>query len=145
MEILLLSYFCRCRLATVSQVTSKSSKSKTKLLCNWRFTANHLVLTSSLESTITNFSFQLSPCGNSLYVSSTLTRRSVGLLWICSAFSSSVRIAHIAWYWKFFVLHYTQVLCQCRLCKADHAYLTYLMLQRQLSHMNGLKLDHRQV
>jgi hypothetical protein len=28
---------------------------------------------------------------------------------------------------------------------ADHAYLTYLMLQRQLSHLNGRKLDHHQV
>jgi hypothetical protein len=26
------------------------------------------------------------------------------------------------------------------LCKADHAYLTYLMLQRQLSHLNGRNL-----
>jgi hypothetical protein len=59
--------------------------------------------------------------------------------------SPNVRIAHIACYWKFFLLHYTQVLCQYRLCKADHAYLTYLMLQRQLIHLNGLKLDHRQV
>jgi hypothetical protein len=40
--------------------------------------------------------------------------------------SSSVRIAHVACYWKFFLLHYTQVLCQYRLCRADHAYLTYL-------------------
>jgi hypothetical protein len=29
-------------------------------------------------------------------------------------------------------------------CNGDHAYLTYLMLQRQLSHLNGRKLDHRQ-
>jgi hypothetical protein len=46
---------------------------------------------------------------------------------------------------KFFLLHYIQVLCQSRLCKADHDHLTYLMLQRQLSHLNGRKLDHRQV
>jgi predicted DNA-binding helix-hairpin-helix protein len=39
----------------------------------------------------------------------------------------------------------TQVLCQNRLYRADHAYLTYLMLQRELSQMNGLKLDHRQI
>jgi hypothetical protein len=31
------------------------------------------------------------------------------------------------------------------LCKADRAYLACLMLQRQLSHLNGLKFDHRQV
>jgi hypothetical protein len=27
----------------------------------------------------------------------------------------------------------------------DDAYITYLMLQRQSSHLNGRKLDHRQV
>jgi hypothetical protein len=59
--------------------------------------------------------------------------------------SSSVHFAHTACYWNFFLLHYAQVLCQYRLYRADHAYLTYLMLQRQLSHFNGLKLDHRQV
>jgi hypothetical protein len=59
--------------------------------------------------------------------------------------SSSVRITHIVCYWKFFLVHYTQVLCQSRLCKANHAYLTYLMLQRKLSHVNGRKLDRRQV
>jgi hypothetical protein len=41
------------------------------------------------------------------------------------------------------LVHYIQVLCQSRLCKADHVYLTYLMLQRQLSHLNGCKLDRR--
>jgi hypothetical protein len=35
---------------------------------------------------------------------------------------------------------YTQVLCQYRLYRADHAYLTHLMLQWQLSHLNGRKL-----
>jgi hypothetical protein len=60
-------------------------------------------------------------------------------------FFLNVRIAPIACYWKFFLLHYVQVFCQSRLCKADHVYLTYLMLQRQLSHLNGRKLDHRQV
>jgi hypothetical protein len=34
--------------------------------------------------------------------------------------SSSEGIAHIAHYWKLFALHYSQVLCQSRLCKADH-------------------------
>jgi hypothetical protein len=61
------------------------------------------------------------------------------------ALSSSVRIAHIACYWKFFLLHYIQVFCQSRLCKAEHTYLMHLMLQRQLSYLNGRKLDHRQV
>jgi hypothetical protein len=54
--------------------------------------------------------------------------------------SSSVRTALIT-----LLLHYAQVLCQYRLCSADHAYLTYLTLQRQLSHLNGRKLGRRQV
>jgi hypothetical protein len=44
-----------------------------------------------------------------------------------------------------FCILYVQVLCQYRLYKADHAQLTYLMLRRQLSNLNGRKLDHRQV
>jgi hypothetical protein len=35
---------------------------------------------------------------------------------------SSVHIAHIAWYWKCFLLQCIQVLCQSRHCKADNAY-----------------------
>jgi hypothetical protein len=58
--------------------------------------------------------------------------------------SWSVCIRLIASYWKFFLLHYIQDLCQYRLCKVDHAYLTCLMLQRQRSHLNGCKLDHHQ-
>jgi hypothetical protein len=44
--------------------------------------------------------------------------------------SSSVHFAHIACYQKFFLLHYTEVLCQYRFYTADHTYLTYFMLQR---------------
>jgi hypothetical protein len=54
--------------------------------------------------------------------------------------SSSVRFAHIACYWKFFLLHYTQVLSvhamQGRSCLSYLSYAT-----RQPSHLNGLKLD----
>jgi hypothetical protein len=57
----------------------------------------------------------------------------------------SVRIPHITCYCKFLLLHYIQVLCQSRHCRADHVYSTYLMLQRQFSHWNGRKLDRRQV
>jgi hypothetical protein len=46
---------------------------------------------------------------------------------------SSVRIALIACYRKFFLLHYIQLLRKYRLCKADHVYLTYLMLSLSLS------------
>jgi hypothetical protein len=49
-----------------------------------------------------------------------------------------VHVALTAW-------HYTQVLCQYWFCKATHAYLAYLMLQRQLSHFNGCKVDHGDV
>jgi hypothetical protein len=59
--------------------------------------------------------------------------------------SSNVIIAHIEFYWKFFILHYIHVLCEYRLCKPDRAYLTYLMLQRQFSHLDDGMLDHRQV
>jgi hypothetical protein len=38
---------------------------------------------------------------------------------------------------KIIYFHYTQVLCQRRLGGVDHAYLAYLMLQRQLSHLNS--------
>jgi hypothetical protein len=66
-----------------------------------------------------------SPCGHSAYVKSSLEDMNMlGLL-------LSVRIAHIACYSEFFLLHYKQILCQSRLCKADGAHLTYLMLQRQ--------------
>jgi hypothetical protein len=35
-----------------------------------------------------------------------------------------VYVSHlIACYWKFILSDYIQVLCQYRLCKADHAYL----------------------
>jgi hypothetical protein len=46
--------------------------------------------------------------------------------------SSSVHFTHIACYWKFFLLHYIQVLCQYRLYRADHAYLTYLVMNCEL-------------
>jgi hypothetical protein len=59
--------------------------------------------------------------------------------------SASARIAlwHVTE--KMLLLHYTQFLCQYRLCRAYHAYLPYLMLQRQLNHLNGRKLDHLRV
>jgi hypothetical protein len=53
---------------------------------------------------------------------------------------SSVHKAHIACYSKFFLVHCKQVLYQSRLCIADHAYLIYLMLQRQSSSLNGCKI-----
>jgi hypothetical protein len=121
----------------------KSSNPKSKPLYDWRFTANQIVLAPTPWDSRPETFFQLNTCSYSPYVTSSLTRGWVCLLWVCLALSS-VHFAHTACYWKFFLLHYIQVLCQYRLCKADHAYLTYLMLQRQLSHSNGRKLDHRQ-
>jgi hypothetical protein len=61
-------------------------KSKSKLLYDWRFTVNQFVLASGPLRLTTRFFFQLNSCGNSPYVTSSLTRRWVCLLWICSAF-----------------------------------------------------------
>jgi hypothetical protein len=120
------------------------SKSEGKLLYDWRFTASPSWRQAPSESR-PEFFFRLNPCGHSPYVTSSLTRRWVCLFWICLAFRQ-VYISHI---WHvirvelFFLLHYTQVLCQYRLYRADHAYLTYLIPQRQSSHLNGRKRDHR--
>jgi hypothetical protein len=72
-------------------------------------------------------------------------------IWVCSlwiaftSFLSSVRILHIAWYWKFFLVHYIQVLRQYRLCNTERAYITYFMLQWHLSYLNGPKLNSTRV
>jgi hypothetical protein len=97
-----------------------------------------------------NFIFlQLHPCGRSLYVTPQhpLWWEGVFVSYEYASPLSSVRIAHTASYWKLFLLHYihAQVLCQSKIWKADHDNLTYLILQRQLSHLNGRKLDYRQV
>jgi hypothetical protein len=88
--------------------------------------------------------FQLSPCGNSPSVTSSLTSGCVSLMSMLYL-PSSLGITLLVYCWKFFLLHCIQVLCQYRLGKAGHAYLTYLMLKWQLSHLNGRKLNHRQV
>jgi hypothetical protein len=75
--------------------TVYSSKSKSKLFYDWRFTANQFVLASSpLRPTTRLFFFQLNSCGNSPHVTSSLTRRWVCLLRICLAFRQ-VYISHI--------------------------------------------------
>jgi hypothetical protein len=69
--------------------------SKSKLLYDWRFTANQFVFSSTpLRLTTRIFSPQLSPLDISPYVTSSLTRRWVCLLWICLAFRQ-VYISHI--------------------------------------------------
>jgi hypothetical protein len=54
------------------------SKSKSELLCDWRFTVNQFVLTSPLRLTTSNFIFKLDPSGYSPYVTSSMTRG-----WVC--------------------------------------------------------------
>jgi hypothetical protein len=58
--------------------------------------------------------------------------------------SSNVYFAHRAFIEKFFLVNYIQVLCQYRLCRADHAYLTYLMLQRQPNHLKRIVQSQNQ-
>jgi hypothetical protein len=68
---------------------------------------------------------QLNSCGHSPYVILSDEKMGLSLMNMLSL-SSIVRFAHIACYWKFFLLHYTQVLCQSRLCRAHHASLCTL-------------------
>jgi hypothetical protein len=117
------------RLLRLARATEKA-----KLLYNWRFTANQFVLaTSTLIPMIRNI-FQLNRCGNSPYVSNILSNERMGL-----SLMNRLRLCEV------YVSHKEHVLCQYRLCRADLAYLTCLTLQRQLSHLNGRKLDRRQV
>jgi hypothetical protein len=70
-------------------------KSKSELLYDWRFTAIQFVLASSpLRPTTRDCFPQLNLCGISPYVTSTLTRKWICLLWICLAFRQ-VYISHI--------------------------------------------------
>jgi hypothetical protein len=124
------------------------SKSKSKLFYDWWLTANQFVLASSPLRLMTRYFFHLNLWDNSPYIISSLTRRRISFLWICLAFRqayiSRMSIAY-SMLLKILPLHYTQVPCQYRLRRADHAYLTYFMLQRQPSYLNGSKLYHRQV
>jgi hypothetical protein len=79
-------------------------------------------------------SFQVNPCCSSSYVTSSLTRGCISLFVKCKYRTKCMWL-------KFFLVHYKQVFCQSRLCKADHVYLTYHMLQRQLCHLTACKLD----
>jgi hypothetical protein len=75
-----------------------------QLLYGWLLTANQFVLAPSHMNSQPEIFFQLNPCGRSPHVTSSLTRGCVCLLWIGFAWPlSSVRIAHMACYWKFFL------------------------------------------
>jgi hypothetical protein len=117
---------------------------ESEFLYDCRFPANQFVLAPShLRPTTRLFFLQLNPWGRSPYVTFPLTTEWVCLLRI--GFTPvKCTIAHIAYYRKFFLVHYIQVLSQSRLCKTD-VYLTFLMLQRQLNHLNSCKPDRRQV
>jgi hypothetical protein len=98
-------------------------------------------VSSSAERTVY---LQLNPCSHGPYVTSSMPRGRVCLLRICSAFCQEyvLHIQHITDNPSFCTIYKSS---QSWLCKADHAHLTYLMLQWQLGHLNGCKLDHRQV
>jgi hypothetical protein len=101
-----------------------------------RFTASQLILAPDPSSSTTrDFFLHLYPCVRSPSVTS-LTRGWICLLWICFAFVKCMyRTYTVECYWEFFLVHYIHVLCQSRLCKTDHVYSTYLMLQRRVSHL----------
>jgi hypothetical protein len=85
-----------------------NSLTKSELLYDWLFTASQFVLASNpLRLTTGVFFFllwQLNRCGHWPCVTSSLTRGWARLLWIGFALLlSSVRIAHIACYWKLFL------------------------------------------
>jgi hypothetical protein len=67
---------------------------KSKLLYDWQYNASHFVLASGPLRPTTRDFFQRNSCGNSPYLTSSLTRRWVCLLWICFAFCQ-VYVSHI--------------------------------------------------
>jgi hypothetical protein len=71
-----------------------TSDSESELLSDWRFTANHFVLTPSPLSLPTRIFLQLNPCSHSPNVTSSLTKRWAYLLWLCLAFRQ-VYVSHI--------------------------------------------------
>jgi hypothetical protein len=112
-------YGILCILWAVSSGQSYCN-SKSELLYDWRFTANHFVLAPGpLRPTTRDFSHH--------WNLAVVVDGFVSYELLC--FSSSINFAHMTCYRKFFLLHYTQVLCQYR--------LTHLMLHRQLSQLNG--------
>jgi hypothetical protein len=69
-------------------MSESESESEPGSLYDWRFTANHFVLATSL--TTSNFIFQLNTCGYSPYVTSSLMRGWVYRLQLLLALDSSV-------------------------------------------------------
>jgi hypothetical protein len=98
MEVLQLPWSRPCPLANTPHLNFQLNyKSKSELLYDCRFTANtanHFVLASSPFRPTKRDFFQLNSYDNSPYVTPSLTRRWVCLLWICLA-SRQVYISHI--------------------------------------------------
>jgi hypothetical protein len=89
--------------------------------------------------------FQLNPWGNSPYLTSSLTIGWACPLWIWLAF---VKCTYRTYSLLLKILPcalYTSSLSVQALQSRSCLCLTYLMLQRRLSHLNGHKLDHRHV
>jgi hypothetical protein len=84
-------------------------RTKSELLYDWRFTANHFILAPKLLRLTSRDFFQLNPWGHSPYVKYSLMRGWVCLIRMRGLFSC-VRITHIPCYCKFFVLYYTSPL-----------------------------------
>jgi hypothetical protein len=82
---------------------------------------------------------QLNPCGHSPYVTSSLTRGRVCLLWIGFAFVKCTYRTYsmLLEILPFALYIYIYVLCQSRLCKADHACLTYTECSRGKGQYSG--------
>jgi hypothetical protein len=85
-------------------------KSKLQLLYDWRFTANPFVLATKNPWESRPDFFQLNPCSHSPYVTSSLMREWVCLLWICLAFRQ-VYVSHIQ--------HVTEHSCFCTIYKSS--------------------------
>jgi hypothetical protein len=78
-----------------SRKEGSGTGSESKLLCDWRFTANQFVLAPRpLRLTTRDFFSQLKPCRHSPYVTSSLTSGWVCLLWICLPFRQ-VYVSHV--------------------------------------------------
>jgi hypothetical protein len=130
----------KCHTVICSKIWQHWVKVKVKVKVPLRLAVYRQLIrlgTEPLETHDQIFFLQLNPSCHSLYdeIMNLSLVNMLGLL-------SSVRIALIACYCKFFLVHCIQVLCQYMLYKADHVYLRYFILQRQLSNLNGRKLGH---
>jgi hypothetical protein len=76
-------------------------------------------------SVTTSFFLQLNPCGHSPYVTSFMTRGWVCFLWISFAFVKC-KYRTYSMLMTSFLKHYIQVLCQPKLCRADHTIVLVL-------------------